>query len=235
VEHIPCLRNTLFTLRAIKQYKLTHRAGKHVTHHALIYNHVARHMKAMFCSLVSKRPLRRYYMAYRSDISILLILFACSRDGQEENNDPRNPDFCPHFQVDRSNSRVQDSTLENVVNEVARHSDLRARGNSEEVHSERERKAPNHRDGHQVTKVVDNFGEAEDSGVVQCGSSEDGCPKRQERVAVVHELFVAQRGNRKTFLLPARHNPGKEKLEEYIARVDLPCIGIGASILFHGE
>lgn len=61
---------------------------------------------------------------YRCNISILFVLFACAGDGQKKDNDPRNADFSPHLQVDRSKTGVEASTHKIVVEKVSGHANL---------------------------------------------------------------------------------------------------------------
>lgn len=79
--------------------------------------------------------------------------------------------------------------------------------------------------------VVDDFGEAENAGPVENEGNNDGSVPALDGVTIVHEGLVAKRGNRETFLLESRKNPGDEELEEEIARVHLPCIEVGTSVL----
>ena len=142
------------------------------THHALTYNHVARHMKAMFL-IKTVRELNSFELkeTHRSDISILFILLAGTRDREEENNIPRDADLSPHLEVNTSNAGVKRCTHEDIVNEVARHPNLLPSCDCNEVHAEADRESIDMSNGHEVAVVVDDGGEPESMGEMKgsCG------------------------------------------------------------------
>ena len=75
-------------------------------------------------------------MTYRSHIAILLVLLAGTRDGHEKHDDPRDADLEPHLEVDGANAGIQACAHEDVVDEVARHTNLVSSRHSQEVHAE---------------------------------------------------------------------------------------------------
>lgn len=79
--------------------------------------------------------------------------------------------------------------------------------------------------------VVNDLGESEDVEVVKEGGGNESRVKRCERVAVVVEGLVSEGWDRKTVLRVSRHHECEEELEEKVARVDFPSIGIGTRIL----
>jgi len=85
---------------------------------------------------------------------------------------PGDADLSPHLQVDVSNTGVQASTHENVVNKTSRHTNGFSGNEGGKVHEERNKPTPKHCDGHEVAKVVDDAGQAEDVEVVQAGGGE---------------------------------------------------------------
>ena len=170
-------------------------------------------------------------MTCRSHVSILLILLACTRDGHEKHDDPRDADLEPHLEVDRANAGVQARAHKDVVDEATRHTDLVPGGDCDEVHEEGHTEADNHGDSHEVAEVVDDLGHAEDVVVVEGGSSDHGGVDAADGVALVHEGLVAEGGNGKAFLHETWDNPGEGKLKGHEATVDLPRVRVGASIL----
>ena len=122
----------------------------------------------MPCSASRKTSAREApkHRTHRGDIAILFILVATSRYGQEENDDPRNTNFSPHLQVNRADTGVQTSTHKNVINEVPRHADLVPSSDRNKVRPERHGETVNHGDGHDMTIVVNDFGETENVVVV---------------------------------------------------------------------
>ena len=121
-------------------------------------------------------------------------------------------------------ARVQRRAHEHVVQEIARHAHLRASRDRDEIHAERDAKAPDHRDRHDVAVVVDDLGEAEEAGEVEAGCDDHRGVDRGERVAVVGEGPVAEGGDGEALLLEAGKDVGEEELEENVARVDLPGV-----------
>src|SRR6267154_737200 len=100
-------------------------------------------------------------MTHGSDIAIRFVLVATTGHGQEENNDPRNADLSPHLQINRANTGVQTGSHENVVEEVPRHADLVPGCDGNEIRAEGDSKTVNHGNRHDMTVVVDDFGETE--------------------------------------------------------------------------
>ena len=168
---------------------------------------------------------------HRSDITIRVVLLARTGDGHEEHDNPGNADLEPHLEVDGSESWVQDSAHKHVVNEVPRHTNLVPSRNREEVHAERHAEADDHRDGHEMTEIVDDGGEAEDAVVVQDGGGDHGNVDAVDGVALVHEGAVVERGDGETFLHVTGHDPGKEELVDDEAGVHLPRVQVRARVL----
>ena len=83
---------------------------------------------------------------YGCNISIFFILMATTRNGQKEDDDPRNANFCPHLEVDRANAGVQASTHKNVVDEIAGHANLITSCDGVEIHPEGDCETVDHRD-----------------------------------------------------------------------------------------
>lgn len=100
---------------------------------------------------------------HRCDVPILLVLLAPSRNSQEEDNDPRNANFCPHLQVNGADSRVQGSTHEDIIQEIPGHSHLCPGGDRNKVHPKRHSKTIYHSHGHDMAIVIDDFGQAENA------------------------------------------------------------------------
>lgn len=101
------------------------------------------------------------------------------------------------------------------------------------IGDKRDAKAVNHRHSHQVSKIVDYFGEAEDVEVMERSGGDEGDIKRHQGIAVVCESFVVERWNRQPFLFIPGEYPCNEKLEKEVARVDFPGVEVGVCILFY--
>ena len=121
---------------------------------------------------MSRSPSKLVRGAYGSDVSVSLVLLEAAGNGEEKHDVPRDADFSPHLQVDVSDTGVQASTHENVVNETSGHTNGLSGNDGGKVHEERDKPAPEHSDGHKVAEVVDDAGQAEDVEVVQAGSGE---------------------------------------------------------------
>jgi len=160
---------------------------------------------------------------------------ATTRDGQKEDNDPRNANLCPHLEVNRANARVQASAHKDVIYEIARHANLVTSCDSEEIHPKGDRETVDHRHRHDMTVVVDNFCESENAVVVEYGSSDHRDVDGPEGIAVVHQRLVTERRDGESLLLVAWHDPGKEELIDDETSVNFPGIGIRASILGRGH
>ena len=158
-------------------------------------------------------------------------MLARSRYGKEKDDDPRNANFSPHLQVHAPKARVKGRTHEIVIEEISRHPHRSAGQNSMQIGDERNSKAINHGDGHQVTEIVDYFGEAKDMEIVNREGCDEGDIEADQSVAVVLESLVVERRDRHAFLFITGKNPGDEELEEEIARIDFPCVEVGARIL----
>lgn len=128
---------------------------------------------------------------HRCDISILLILLTCSRDGKHEASYPWNPNLQPHFQVHRAHTRIQASTHEIIVEEIPRHSDLLVAGDCDDVGSKTDTKPVDHSDGHEMPIIVDDFGETESTSGMKDDGGDHGYVEASNGVAVIHEGFVA--------------------------------------------
>ena len=165
------------------------------------------------------------------DISILFVLMAPTRNGQEEDNDPRDSDLCPHLEVNRANARVQASTHKDIVNEIAGHANLVTSCDGEEVHSKGDCKPVYHRNGHDMTIVGDDFCEPEDVKIVEQSSSDHRDVDGPESIAVVRQRLVSKRRDWESFLLVTWHNPSEKELIDDETGVNLPGIAIRTSIL----
>ena len=71
---------------------------------------------------------------------------------------PGDANLSPHLQIDVSDTRVQASTHEKVIDEVSGHSHWFAGNNGSEVYEERNKPTPEHGDSHKVAEVVDDAG-----------------------------------------------------------------------------
>ena len=168
---------------------------------------------------------------YGSDGTILFILFARTRDGQEKHDYPWNADLGPHFQVNRTDAGVECGTHKYVIYKVARHAHLFTTSDSPKISPKGHREAPDHGNRHDVAIVVNDFCEAEYVIVVKDRSGDEGKVDRKESVAIVHESLVAKRWHWQALLHITRHNPGKKELVENEARIYFPRIEIWAGIL----
>jgi hypothetical protein len=168
---------------------------------------------------------------YGSDISKCLVLLAGTGNREEEDEDPWDADFGPHLKADGPNSGVQGSTHEVVVEKVAWHAHGVAGHDRPDIGDQWYTEAVDHRDGHEVTVVVDDLGEAEDMVVVQDTGSDQGHVEADESIAVVVQCLVVQGRHGETFLGVARHDKSNEQLEKEVARVDLPGVGVRTRIL----
>lgn len=158
-------------------------------------------------------------------------MLAGSRYGKEKDDDPRNANFGPHLQVHTSKAGVQGCAHEIIVEEISRHTHRSAGQNSMQIGDERNPKAINHGDGHQVTEIVNYFGEAKDMEIVNREGCDEGDVEADQSVAVVLESLVVEGRNKHAFLFITGENPGDEELEEEITRIDFPGVAVGARIL----
>lgn len=161
----------------------------------------------------------------------MFILFARTRDGEEKDDDPRDTDFRPHFQVNRANSGVQSGAHEDIVYEVTRHAHLFTTGDGPEVSPKGYGEAPDHGNSHDVAVVVDDFRKPEYVVVVKGRGSDEGEVDREKCVTVVHESLVSQRGHGQAFLHIPWHDPGKKELIENETGIHLPRVKVGVGIL----
>lgn len=171
---------------------------------------------------------------YGGDGTILFILFARARDGQEEHDNPGDTDFRPHFQVNGTDSRVQSCAHEDIVYEVARHAHLFTAGDGPKVSPEGDSEAPDHGNRHNVAVIIDDFREAEYVVVVKDRGGEEGAVDRVECITVVHEGLVSQRRHGQAFLHITWHDPRKKEFVENEAGIHLPRIEVRARILHEG-
>ena len=107
---------------------------------------------------------------YGRNVSKLFVLFASTRNGKEEYDDPWNANLSPHFEVDGSKSGVQTCTHEVVVEEVAGHANLCSGPDSVQIGKERNTKAIDHGNRHDMTIIVNDFCETENVVVMQDSS-----------------------------------------------------------------
>lgn len=105
-------------------------------------------------------------VTHGSNSTILFVLFARTRNRQEKYDYPRDANFSPHLQINRTNARVECGAHEYVIYEVSRHAHLFAAGDGPKVSAKGYREAPDHGDGHNVTIIVDDLREAEDVVIV---------------------------------------------------------------------
>lgn len=85
---------------------------------------------------------------------------------------PGDTNLSPHLQIDVSDAGVQASTHEKVIDEVSGHTHRLSGDDGGIVHEERNKPTPEHSDGHEVTEVVNDAGQAENFEVVQAGGGE---------------------------------------------------------------
>lgn len=156
---------------------------------------------------------------------------AATRDCQKEDNDPRNANLRPHLQVNRTNTGVQASTHEHVVDKIAGHANLVTSCDGKEIYPKGDCETVDHCNRHDMTIVADDFCEPENVVVVQQGSSDHRDVDGPESIAVVHQCLVTKRRDRQSFLLVTRHDPSEEELIDDETGIDLPGIGIRAGIL----
>lgn len=172
-------------------------------------------------------------MAYGCNVAVSFILLASARYSKEKDDVPGNTDFCPHFQIHGTDARVKSGTHEVVIEKVSRHPHRGPRQHRMKIGDERDAKAVNHRHGHQVSEIVDYFGEAEDVENVEDKSADEGDIKTDEGIAVIFKGLVIERRDWHAFLLISGEYPGDEKLEKKVARVDLPRVEVRTCILFY--
>ena len=165
----------------------------------------------------------------------MFILFACAGDGQEEHYDPRNANFCPHFQVNGANSRVESGAHEDIVYEVTRHAHLFTTCDGPKVSPKGYSEAPDHGNRHDVAVVIDDLRKAEYVVIVKERGSDEGEVDRVERITVVHESLVSQRWHGQALLHITWHDPCEEELVENEAGIHLPRVEVRAGILHEGE
>lgn len=127
-----------------------------------------------------------------SHITVLFVLMAATRDGQKEDDDPGNANLRPHFQVNRTNTRVEAGTHEDIVYETPRHANLVSTRDGDKVDTKGHRKPIYDRHRHYMTIVIDDVSQAEDVKVMKDGSGDHGGVDRPESIAVVHKSFVAE-------------------------------------------
>src|SRR5258705_3703500 len=92
-------------------------------------------------------------ITYKRNITVSLVLLASARYSEEEDNVPRDSNFCPHFQVHRTNARVKGGTHEVIIEEISRHTHRSPCEHSVKVGDKRDTKAVNHGHSHQVSEI----------------------------------------------------------------------------------
>lgn len=137
-------------------------------------------------------------------------MLASTRNGQVEDDNPRNAYLSPHLQVDRTQARIEGGTHEDIVDGVAGHTNRGLRCHSVKVGKERNTKTVNHSYGHEVTIVVNDFSEAEDASPVENEGNNNGGIPALNSVAVIHEGLVSKGRDGETLLLKSGKNPSDE-------------------------
>jgi len=127
-----------------------------------------------------------------SNVSESIILLASTRNGEIEDNDPRNANLCPHLKVNRTQTGIEGSTHEEIVNHVARHANRSLRQNRMEVGEEGNAETIDHSNAHEMAIVVNDLGEAENTSPVEDKRDNNGRVPTLDAVAVVHEGLVAE-------------------------------------------
>jgi len=154
-----------------------------------------------FAACVQIKPGRKAHECHiGGDNAILFILLACARDRQEEDDNPRDADFRPHFQVHRADSRIERGAHEDIVYEVTRHAHLLTTCDGPKVSPKGYSEAPDYGDRHDVTIVVDDLRQTEYVVIMEERGGDKGEVDRVERIAVVHEGLVSQRWHGQAFL-----------------------------------
>lgn len=190
-------------------------------------------MKSIFYQNWSNPTVRKETKTtHRSNISKGIILLTSTGNSEVENNDPRDANLSPHFQVNRAKARIECSTHKEVIDDIARHTDRSLCDNCMKVGKDGNAKPINHSDGHKVSIVVDNSSKVEDTSPVKDKRDDDCGVPTLKSIALVHQGFVTERWDRQTLLLKSRQNPCNEKLKKEIAGVHFPGIKIRPSILF---
>lgn len=128
------------------------------------------------------------------DIATGFVLFEEARKRNVEQNGPGNADLGPHLEINMADTRVQDSTHEVVIEEVARHAVLGAIDHAANVDEGGHGEAPDNGDGHNATEIVDNLGQTEDmSDVENSGDDQSQVPGGEAVAEVLELLFVCVR------------------------------------------
>lgn len=106
MEDVPGLRDTLLSLGTSVDVQASSKAHEG-------------HVLARTPGLADVVTRQSVMGTYGGNISESLVLFASTRNGQEEDENPWDADLSPHLEADRSDSGVKGSTHEVVVEKVA--------------------------------------------------------------------------------------------------------------------
>jgi hypothetical protein len=159
--------------------------------------------------------------------------------------------FWTDFEVHVPDLRVERGAHEEVIHDPAAHPDRLASPMEEDtsnVHGDRQRKADNHADRHERTKVVDDVGQVKETGQVEGGGGRESGVKAREGVTPVRECLVVEGRDgqacqhrrvgessrdpgvrqyelawRLTLLHLSWHDERESELEDHETAVHLPC------------
>ncbi|KAH3665632.1 hypothetical protein OGAPHI_003820 [Ogataea philodendri] len=149
------------------------------------------------------------------DLAVFLVLFKAQAIGEEEQRVPRESDLEEHLEVDDSNSWVEWSPHENVVDRVTGHSEI-ILGDVEsvEVQQNGERDTREDGAGHDLTKVVNDVVDLEDVEVVQHRHHDEVDVEGDVSVAKVWQLLTISVRKRLAFCPDAGQSDVEDGLEE---------------------
>lgn len=108
-----------------------------------------------------------------TDVPLGFVLLQRTRNRDVEEDGPGHTSFSPHFEIQMTNTRIQTSTHEKVVEEVTRHTVMLAHDTGDHIHQGGHGETPDDGHGHDATKVFGNQSKAEDTRVMEDGRQEE--------------------------------------------------------------
>lgn len=151
-----------------------------------------------------------------SDPASLLVLLNGRRQGEQEEQHPRNSNLGKHLEVNYTKSRVKGDTHKVVIKYVAAHSKGATavfEDPGKHVDDDGHAVGCDDRNSHDMTKVFNNPRQAVDAGLVEHTSENKGSIPRVKGITLVGKSLVVEGGDRETILIYTRHDSRENELD----------------------